>query len=199
MALKSTNILATYMQVIFDGVMDMRNELLRLFGMLIIGVVVLSATQEALALSNNEKIALAKSAAPDFISKNATVLDEDGKLLSQGNNDWVCSPGLPPKYENPMCNDPVWQALMKALNAKKPFSTDTLGFSYMLQGDAPIDNDDPYNTDQTTGAWIKEGPHIMIVGPKGSVDKIPSSFKSGAPYVMFRGTDYEHIMLQISR
>ena len=96
----------------------MRNELLRLFGMLIIGVVVLSATQEALALSNNEKIALAKSAAPDFISKNATVLDEDGKLLSQGNNDWVCSPGLPPKYENPMCNDPVWQALMKALNAK---------------------------------------------------------------------------------
>ena len=43
----------------------------------------------------------------------------------------------------------------------------------MLQGDAPIDNDDPYNTDQSTGSWIKEGPHIMIVGPKGSVDNIP--------------------------
>ena len=39
----------------------------------------------------------------------------------------------------------------------------------------------------------------MIVEPKGSVDKISSSFESGDPYVMFRGTDYEHIMLQISR
>ena len=108
-------------------------------------------------------------------------------------------PGIPPKYENPMCNDPVWQRLMAALNAKEPFSTDTLGFSYMLQGDAPIDNDDPYNTDQSSGSWIKEGPHIMIVGPKGSVDNISNSFESGDPYVMFRGTDYEHIMLQISR
>ena len=31
----------------------------------------------------------------------------------------------------------------------------------MLQG-RPIDNDDPYNTDQSSGSWIKEGPHIMI-------------------------------------
>ena len=156
-------------------------------------------TGDAMSLSNEEKITLARSAAPDFISQNAKVVDENGAILDEGTNSWVCMPGMPPKYENPMCNDPVWQRLMAALNAKEPFSTDTLGFSYMLQGDAPIDNDDPYNTDQSSGSWIKEGPHIMIVGPKGSVDNISSSFESGDPYVMFRGTDYEHIMLQISR
>lgn len=177
----------------------MRRVVLAIFGVLIVSAVVVSLDEEAQALTNEEKIALAKSAAPSFISDNATVVDENGKRLSEGSNAWVCSPGMPPKYENPMCNDPVWQKLMAALNAKEPFSTDTLGFSYMLQGDAPIDNDDPYNTDQSTGSWIKEGPHIMIVGPKGSIDKIPSSFESGEPYVMFRGTDYEHIMLQISR
>ena len=153
----------------------------------------------ALALTDEEKIAMARSAGPNFISDTATVVDETGKVLFQGSNGWTCNPGMPPKYENPMCNDAIWQKLMAALNAKKPFSTDTLGFSYMLRGDVPIDNDDPYNVDQSTGSWIKEGPHIMIVGPKGSVDKISSSFDSGEPYVMFRGTDYEHIMLQISR
>ena len=177
----------------------MRGRVLAIFGMLIVSGVVLTAPKEAHALTNDEKIALAKSATPSFISDKATVLDEAGKVLSKGSNGWTCNPGVPPKYENPMCNDAIWQKLMAALNAKKPFSTDTLGFSYMLQGDAPIDNDDPYNTDQSKGSWVKEGPHIMIVGPKGSVDKISSSFESGDPYVMFRGTDYEHIMLQISR
>lgn len=177
----------------------MRRIVFAMFGVLIVSAMVLSSAEEAQALTNDEKIALAKSAAPEFISNNAKVVDENGNLLSEGSNAWVCNPGVPPKYENPMCNDAVWQKLMMALNAKKPFSTDTLGFSYMLQGDAPIDNDDPYNTDQSTGSWIQEGPHLMIVGPKGSVDKISSSFESGDPYVMFRGTDYEHIMLQISR
>lgn len=177
----------------------MRILVLALFGIFTLGGAVLASKEGALALTDAEKIAVAKSAAPKFISDRATVLDEMGKVLSKGDNGWTCSPGIPPKYENPMCNDAIWQKLMAALNAKKSFSTDTLGFSYMLQGDVPIDNDDPYNADQSKGSWIKEGPHIMIVGPKGSVDKISSSFESGGPYVMFRGTDYEHIMLQISR
>ncbi len=177
----------------------MRKLVSALLGVFTICGVVLASTEKAHALTDEEKVALARSAAPDFISDNATVLDEAGEVLSNGSNGWTCNPGMPPKYENPMCNDSVWQELMAALNAKKPFSTDTLGFSYMLQGDVPIDNDDPYNTDQSTGSWVKEGPHIMIVAPKGSVDKISSSFESGDPYVMFRGTDYEHIMLQISR
>ena len=51
----------------------------------------------ALALTDEEKVALAKSAAPDFISDKATVLDESGKVLSKGSNGWTCNPGMPPK------------------------------------------------------------------------------------------------------
>ena len=65
-------------------------------------------TGDAMSLSNGEKITLARSAAPDFISQNAKVVDENGAILDEGTNSWVCMPGIPPKYENPMCNDPVW-------------------------------------------------------------------------------------------
>ena len=133
----------------------MRKLVLALFGIFSLGGAVL-ASKEGSELTDAEKIAVAKSAAPKFISERATVLDEMGKVLSKGDNGWTCSPGMPPKYENPMCNDAIWQKLMAALNAKKSFSTDTLGFSYMLQGDVPIDNDDPYNADPSTGSWIKE-------------------------------------------
>ena len=37
----------------------------------------------------------------------------------------------------------------------------------MLRGDVPIDNDDPYNADQSTGPSIRGGPHKMIVGRRG--------------------------------
>ena len=67
-------------------------------------------TGDAMSLSNEEKITLARSAAPDFISQNAKVVDENGAILDEGTNSWVCMPGIPPKYENPMCNDPVWQS-----------------------------------------------------------------------------------------
>ena len=82
----------------------------------------------ALALTDEEKIAMARSAGPNFISDTATVVEETGKVMFQGSNGWTCNPGMPPKYENPMCNDAIWQKLMAALNAKKPFSTDTSGF-----------------------------------------------------------------------
>ena len=97
-------------------------------------------TGDAMSLSNEEKITLARSAAPDFISQNAKVVDEKEQLLMRELTLGLHA-GDTPKYENPMCNDPGGR-LMAALNAKEPFSTDTLGFSYMLQGDAPIDNDD---------------------------------------------------------
>ena len=38
-------------------------------------------TGDAMSLSNEEKITLARSAAPDFISQNAKVVDENGALL----------------------------------------------------------------------------------------------------------------------
>ncbi len=158
-----------------------------------------SAAQDDTSADTNKRIAIARSAGPTFVSKDATIVDIDGTVLVQGSNGWTCSPGSQEDFKDPHCSDEVWTALMKAVLSKTPFSTDRLGFSYMLQGDRSINNDDPYETDPKEGNWIAEGPHIMIVGPKGSADGITNDPYRGLPYVMFKDTDYEHIMMPLSR
>jgi hypothetical protein len=74
---------------------------------------------------------------------------------------------------------------------------DKTGFVYMLAGDLGTSNHDPYATDKAH--WVKTGPHVMIVGkaahemasiyPK-ALDPDPTH-----PYMMFPGTQYQHIML----
>ena len=51
-------------------------------------------------------------------------------------------------------------------------------------------------SDAKAGQWIESGSHIMLM-PKdpASLDKYPSDFNSGEPYVMFKGTKYAHIMI----
>jgi len=62
-------------------------------------------------MSDAEKIALAMSAGPAEIAKNATVIDmRSMKQLREGSNGWVCyaSGG------QPMCLDKQWQAWARA-------------------------------------------------------------------------------------
>ena len=158
-----------------------------------------SASQDDTSTDTSNRIAIARSAGPDFVSKEATIIDIDGTILVQGSNGWTCSPGSQDDFKDPHCSDEVWTVLMKAVLSQTPFSTDRLGFSYMLQGDRSINNDNPLETDPNKGSWIAEGPHIMIVGPKGSAKGITNDPYPGLPYVMFKGTDYEHIMMPLSR
>ena len=158
-----------------------------------------SASQDGTSTDTDKRIAIARSAGPILVNKEATIVDIDGTILIQGSNGWTCSPGSQEDFKDPHCSDEVWTALMKAVLSQTPFSTDRLGFSYMLQGDRSINNDDPFETDPKKGNWIAEGPHIMIVGPKGSAEGITNDPYSGLPYVMFKGTDYEHIMMPLSR
>ena len=151
-----------------------------------------SATKE-------EKVQIARAAAPSFISNRATIVDVDGSVLIEGDNGWTCSPGTQSDFLDPHCMDEVWMSLMMAFKAGKPFSTDRMGFSYMLRGDRSVNNDDPLATDKSKGTWIAEGPHLMIVGPKGSIDGITNDPASGVPYVMWKGTPYEHIMVPLVR
>lgn len=55
-----------------------------------------------------KKIARAQSAAHPGISKDATVMDVDGKELTKGTNGWNGMPGIGPSNNHPMCNDAVW-------------------------------------------------------------------------------------------
>ena len=53
------------------------------------------------ALTVEQKIGLAKAAAPSNVSDEARILDADNTVLQEGDNGWTCMVGTPPNYENP--------------------------------------------------------------------------------------------------
>ncbi len=147
------------------------------------------------------KIARAASAAPPSVSDEATIMDVDGTVLRQGTNGWICFPGvgLIPGDKHPMCNDKVWMAWMKAAEEGTPFSTDVIGISYMLQGDALVNNDDPSATNpHHGGAWVQEGPHLMLLMPASMAKDLPTTPDAAGPYVMWADTPMVHVMVPVA-
>ncbi|MGB5737896.1 MAG: hypothetical protein WBM54_01000 [Woeseia sp.] len=147
------------------------------------------------------KIARAASAAPASISANATIVDVDGTVLREGSNGWTCLPGVPliPGDKHPMCNDAAWTQWLAAAAAGKEFSTDTIGYSYMLQGDALVHNHDPSATQpDDSGHWVQEGPHLMLLLPANmSVDGMNDNPNGTGPYVMWGKTPMRHVMVPV--
>ncbi len=154
-----------------------------------------SATDSKMA-----KIERAQSAAPSTLSSMATVLDTDGTMLKAGSSDWICYPGIPliPGDMHPMCNDSVWRDFLKAASEGKPFTTDHIGISYMLQGDAHVSNSNPMAMDPNNGdVWVQEGPHLMLAVPTELLEGLSDDPYNGGPYVMWKGTPFAHIMIPL--
>ena len=152
--------------------------------------------------SAEAKIARAITAAHPDITDNATIMDVDGTILRQGTNGWTCLPGigLIPGDKHPMCNDMVWMKWMKAAAEGKPFSTDVVGVSYMLAGDALVSNDNPAATDpKDGGVWVQEGPHLMILFPTtDSIATLSRDPFAGGHYVMWDKTPLVHMMIPLA-
>ena len=145
-----------------------------------------------------DRIALAMKAAPGNVSGDAKIMEMDGSLLREGSNGWTCMPGVPPNFENPMCVDAAWMKWLDAYMNKKPFTPGSeMGISYMLVGDVPVDNDDPYGMDPAVNTWIKEGPHLMILLPLEMLEGMPTDPYGGGPYVMWAGSEFAHIMVPL--
>ncbi len=158
--------------------------------------------------SDEAKIKNAMSAAPMAIAKDATILDwpasesASPKQLRAGKNGWVCFPNDPTTPVNdPMCIDEVFQRMIDAYLQKKPFSTDTAGVSYMLQGGAAASNTDPFKTSPGPGEeWMIDPPHVMWISPNpADLDKLSVDPHSGGPYVMWKGTPYAHVMIPLAK
>lgn len=151
--------------------------------------------------STATKIARAEMAAPASISAEATIMDADGTVLREGSNGWICLPGVPliPGDDHPMCNDAVWTAWLAAVAAGEEFSTDTVGYSYMLQGDAMVHNHDPSATEpDDSGHWVQEGPHLMLLMPTNvALAGMNDDPNVPGPYVMWGGTPMRHIMVPV--
>jgi hypothetical protein len=161
--------------------------------------------------SDRAKIQRAMKAAPSSISAGATIrdVDADWTILRHGapGNAWTCFPGVPVNSgdKHPMCNDEVWMDWLwavKALLEGGPwtFSTETIGTSYMLRGDALVNNANPLATDPYDGGlWDQEGPHVMMLFPTlDEIAHLPRDPNAGGPYVMWDGWPLVHVMIPIT-
>ena len=173
----------------------------KLLSNLLITCVLLVLSANTMAESMADKIARARSAAPTDISDKATIVDVDGTLLKKGSNGWTCIPGIPliPGDNHPMCNDATWTAWLKAAATGEAFSTDIIGVSYMLQGDAMVNNEDPGASGPALGRmWVEEGPHLMMLFPnKEMIADLPRDPYAGGPYVMWGDTPLIHVMVPV--
>jgi hypothetical protein len=146
-----------------------------------------------------DKIADALRAGPDFITKNATLLDwpakagDEYRVLRKGTNEWSCLPAFPGyAHDEPGCFDRVFMQWVKDSLAGRDPHIDTIGIAYMYVG-AWVPNiagkkNNPANDE------FHVGPHIMIVSPHQYQDELrPLSHdgSNGMPYVAHlpHGTD----------
>ena len=143
----------------------------------------------------------AESAAPASLSKNATIMDSEGKVLRKGTNGWMCVPDNPDTPgKDPMCMNEPWLDLIDAVKNKRNPTYTQVGIAYMLQGDRPVSNTDPYAKEPKPGEdWVEGlGAHIMVLVPDSTTMKnLPTDSKNGGPWVMWADTPYAHLMIPI--
>ena len=134
-------------------------------------------------------IADATSAAPAYISQNATIVGRDMRVLRKGSAKWTCLPSQPAGVPspNPMCADAVTLQFFTDLRAGKKSTITEIGVSYMLRGETGADFKDVLAKEPPPGKdWYHAGPHVMFVFPAAAaklLDGIPQDPSSGEPYV----------------
>jgi hypothetical protein len=150
-----------------------------------------------------DAIESAMSAGPVSVSADATILDWEMNVLREGTNDWTCLPDRPDTPGNdPWCVTEAWLNFLGAYVNKTEPTYDEIGFAYMLMGDSPVSNSDPYATEETGPEdWVTDlGAHLMIVVPDRSLLKgISTDHLNGGPWVMWPGTPYAHIMIPVEK
>jgi hypothetical protein len=147
------------------------------------------------------EFARAESAAPSSLSKNATILDGDGNVLRKGTNGWTCMPDNPktPGTDSMCMNEPWLNFRDARKNKTKPTYTQ-VGIAYMMQGDSPVSNTDPFAKAPKPGDdWVEGlGAHIMVLVPDvDTLKNVSTNSKNGGPWVMWANTPYAHLMIPI--
>ncbi|MBS3648685.1 hypothetical protein KEU06_08590 [Pseudaminobacter sp. 19-2017] len=165
----------------------------------------LVAIERAAAVDDAALIKSAESAAPTAVSKGATIYaaDEKGNMrtLRQGTNGFWCMPDNPASPgPDPMCGDANAMEWAQAWMGKKEPPKGKVGFMYMLAGGTDASNTDPYATKpDASNNWVETGPHVMIVNAMDMMQGYPANPKpdTSAPYVMWAGTPYAHLMIPV--
>jgi hypothetical protein len=142
------------------------------------------AAQSHSPATDAEKTADALRAGPDFITRDATLLDwptapgGEYRVLRKGSSEWTCLPGIPGySHDEPGCFDPVFLRWIQDSLAGRTPRIDHVGISYMY-----------------VGAWVKSakgsgtefhvGPHLMVVSPhQDDFQGFNRDGSNGQPYV----------------
>lgn len=165
-------------------------------------LLLLPATASGQDMSKEAMIASAVSAGPSSISDDAAVMDWGMNEVRAGTNGWTCLPDRPDTAEtDPWCVDEPWLNFLKAYMTQTEPSYTEIGFAYMLMGDAPVSNSDPYATAPTTPEdWVTGvGAHLMILVPDHSLlESVSTDHMNGGPWVMWPGTPYAHLMIPVA-
>ena len=147
------------------------------------------------------ELARAEAAGPSSLTKNATIMDRDGKVLRKGTNGWTCMPDNPDTPgTDPMCMNEPWLDFKDAKKNKTKPTYTQVGIAYMLQGDTPVSNTDPYASTPRPGEdWVEGlGAHIMLLIPDvAAMKNVSTDSKNGGPWIMWSGTPYAHLMIPI--
>lgn len=162
-----------------------------------------ASVKEVKGMSEQEQTALALSAAPTHIVKEAGVMvfGADGKLteVKKSENGFTCIPtvmNLPDP--DPMCMDGAAYQWMTDIMNKAPKPSNTVpGIAYMARGGSHFEKDKKVVMEKETGAKVvKEPPHWMVMWPfDPAVTKLPTAPNPSGSYIMFDGSPYAHLMI----
>ena len=151
-------------------------------------------------VDEDDLVAYARAAAPAEVGANATIVI-DGEVAVEGNNGWTCMPETMPGDRAPICVDDVWAEMMTAVGSQAAYEASRIGISYMLQGEpsgSGVSKSDPYHADHVNADdYVETGPHLMVIAPKEMIANISDDPSSGGPFVMWKDTDYAHIMIPV--
>jgi hypothetical protein len=161
-----------------------------------------STVKEVKSLSVKDQTALALSAAPAHISKEAGVMvyGADAKLIEVKTsiNGFNCIPtvmNLP--VPDPICMDAASNQWMNDImsNAPKPSNT-VPGIAYMARGGSHYEKDGKVVMSGEGAKVAKEPPHWMIMWPfDAAASKLPIVPNASGVYIMFEGSPYAHLMV----
>ena len=184
-------------------------RVLQRIGLLAVGSLLLAPAPVALAqdaANDDDLIKSAESAAPAAVAQNATIIAMDEQMnvrtLREGTNAFTCMPDNPQSPgADPMCLDKGGMAWAQAWMSKQEPPAGLIGFGYMLAGGSDASNTDPHATGPAPGGdWVDTGPHVMIFNAGAAVKDYPQQADNPdtkAPYVMWAGTPYEHLMIPV--
>lgn len=170
-----------------------------------LAVMSVSPAPFAFAGSDADLIKSAESAAPASVAKGAAIYtvaaDGSMKELRKGSNGFWCMPDSPATPgPDPMCGDANAMEWAMAWIGKKEPPKGKVGFMYMLAGGTDASNTDPYAATPTAdNAWVKTGPHVMVMNAMDMMAGYPTSAQpdTSKPYVMWQGTPYAHLMIPV--